>query len=71
MAKPSVGRIVHYNGAGAHQAAVVTRTFEGDFRVNLFVFWDGIGRGNEPIVERVENGLPDEPGTWHWPEREE
>ena len=68
---PTVGRIVHYNDYGIHEAAIVTRVdLYYDGYVDLTVFAPG-----EPPRCELHVGYhagPDYPGrTWHWPERQE
>ena len=68
VTKPTVGRIVHYRETGGPEplcrAALVTFVHP-DGEVALGVFGADTVYGGR---RRVREG--DEPGTWHWPERE-
>jgi len=81
--KPSIGRIVHYVTmgsdpladehfrAGLHAPAIVAALMplvEQDESCMLAMFLPGFERVL-PIVAAHSEGR--EPGTWHWPEREE
>lgn len=83
--KPAIGRIVHYvipSGPhkGAHRAAIITYVY-ADTIVNLTIFADQVTDCTSTKDYYADSGLlrgfgirpgnPDEPNTWHWPEREE
>lgn len=77
MAKPSIGRVVHYYEKGVHYAAIVTRTLpdKSDI-VDLVVFDDRYLAQSGYGLARFDYSVPqDESQTWerswHWPEREE
>jgi hypothetical protein len=64
-----------YFGSDAehHRAAIVVENFDpsGD-TVNLMVLPDGMndGHNNPFFVQSVFRSVSNEPGTWHWPERD-
>jgi len=66
---PSVVRSVHYSSsaAGPCVAAIITAVNPDSDLVNLAVFYPDGGFAARALVPRGNN----EPGTWHWPEREE
>lgn len=73
MPRPSVGRIVHYVGAGrVCLAAMITHVWTPDQMrhqvdaVSVTIF-DPNGE-TWPDTE-VEPDFAHHPGTWHWPER--
>ena len=75
MAKPSIGRHVHYLAfgtpggeypAGAHRHAEITQVND-DGTVGLFIV-NPTGIFFNISVE--EDQFMQKPGTWHWPERE-
>ena len=82
MARPSVGRNVHYVRDGCCLAAIITAvapwpdgTTEADkgsiaVPVSLEIFYPPAAGWEDPrpaAVWQSEDGH--EPGTWHWPER--
>lgn len=73
--KPSVGRIIHYVSYGTPngeydsvcRAAVVTEVV-GDDYISIAV----LNPTGLFFKEKLHKGIGlSEPGTWHWPEREE
>jgi hypothetical protein len=77
--KPTIGRIVHYVAygtpcgkymPGAHRAAVVTETSVDDpaARIGICII-NPTGLFFAQDVRQDPTGL--QPGTWHWPEREQ
>lgn len=87
MAKPSIGRIVHYvDGSGKHVPAIIADV-ESQDKVSLAVFHptaNSITSGPDPCGNRhpvgstlfidsafVKHDEEKAPKTWHWPEREE
>jgi hypothetical protein len=72
MAKPSIGRIVHYvstaTGQPVCRAAIVTEVHDTRERVSVQVFLPDCVFP-DPNVAHSETSR--DGGTWHWPEREE
>lgn len=74
--KPTIGRDVHYvaygtpNGefeAGAHRTAKVTEVLASG-GLNLFVIHP---TGFQFVFGVMEDSEGTQPGSWHWPERED
>jgi hypothetical protein len=63
------GRIVHYCAAGEHWAAVITRVWDDQGKVNLHVFRDG----SSPFVPETPTFVSFDAnkgdGSWHWIEK--
>jgi hypothetical protein len=66
------------SAVGAHRAAIVVNPWRDmnrdDGYSNLLVFCDGSNDGVPDVVLWVTSRVMSEgkePGTWHWPEREE
>jgi hypothetical protein len=71
--KPTIGRIVHYVDFNKnHWPAIVTHVEEASGVLSLTVFTalKAYERNEGILCVAVIHGENEEPGTWHWPERE-
>lgn len=59
---PSIGRIVHYNGAYDSHAALIIGVSEDGKEVDLQVFYQD---GRIARIPKARQGS--EPGDWNWP----
>lgn len=64
------GRMVHFVTSEGHRAAVITKVWNAQGTVNLFVFPDG----SYPLVNNTPTSvMPDEEQkkqySWHWIEK--
>ena len=72
MAKPTVGRIVHYvEGSGGECLAAIVTEVHPTGNLNLAVFEGNADQQKRYGVDQAPVAGPRVGGQWHWPEREE
>jgi hypothetical protein len=74
--KPSIGRIVHFVvKEGVHRPAVIVTSQDINFdrqMIDVQVFVDPTSDNTIPFRRNTPHDeIQKQPGTWHWPEREE